>query len=781
MERNKIKICCNPYEKTIEYYRWDKEYEQYLELTDKSKLSKTEFTKNITIQNKIQDILEILQDDYNVGNAGMDIEFEGTSDDYHDMIDALKIFCAGKDIRIYKGKNELLNASETMKVINAEYSKLEKYFDEKNADSELKDIISKYKNAVKPNIPICVMGLYSAGKSSFINSLIGQEILPSASDPTTARNYRITAGNHAKICFTYNGQEIVLNFDGSQYKPNKSGELEILKDLQSIITDVEKHTLEIHMNKALEILNKEKYNGNISDIIKVTVPFVNSSLPIKEYTFEIYDTPGSDSASHKEHLNVLKESIKEQTNGLPILVTDCDSLDKEGNRELIDTIKELGDAFDQTNTMIIINKADDKANDVLEEKKDSDGIISKWQSNRLFFVSSIIGLGSKKANATKKQNWIDSQYHKIYKNNYMNFVNPNKRDDFDPDEDEYKELYKYNIWSEDRKKEYQNSPKGDNEILVNSGIQCVEYEIGVFARKYALYNKCEKAKEYLDEAIKWTTAKMEEIQKKQDEEIKSLKESIGAKERELIKQIEKFKKEFASETNKEFAEKIDELKKNSMDKDNNALKTDIDDIWKRAKEGAKGQDEKIKKAESDIQRKYNEKMENVYGKARMLAVEYFADRERDYRNTCIGIVSENQEISKEKKQILTEFIMKVKYIYYPKLGLRPAKEIKILMFKTLNKKEWVKRYDEGLNNGLEKMSDLFQEKNKKSFEDFIKLLSDGLIKRLAEFNPDLKEKSNKVDYLNKKQNTLNSNCKKINESKEKILNLTEYKECVNNE
>ena len=47
---------------------------------------------------------------------------------------------------------------------------------------------SKFSEGV---IPICVFGNYSAGKSTFINALIGREVLPSGGDPVTAKIYKI--------------------------------------------------------------------------------------------------------------------------------------------------------------------------------------------------------------------------------------------------------------------------------------------------------------------------------------------------------------------------------------------------------------------------------------------------------------------------------------------------------------------------------------------------------------------------------------------------------------
>ena len=58
-----------------------------------------------------------------------------------------------------------------------------KSVDEKKIDEELK----KFADASKDTIPICILGNYIAGKSTFINSLIGAEILPGGDKPLYTR------------------------------------------------------------------------------------------------------------------------------------------------------------------------------------------------------------------------------------------------------------------------------------------------------------------------------------------------------------------------------------------------------------------------------------------------------------------------------------------------------------------------------------------------------------------------------------------------------------------
>ena len=83
MERNKVKIICNPFEKKIEYRRWgipegEEEYE-WMELGSKSKLLIEKKFTHATIQHNAFEIIDEICEEYNRGNVGLDIVFEGTS------------------------------------------------------------------------------------------------------------------------------------------------------------------------------------------------------------------------------------------------------------------------------------------------------------------------------------------------------------------------------------------------------------------------------------------------------------------------------------------------------------------------------------------------------------------------------------------------------------------------------------------------------------------------------------------------------------------------------
>lgn len=70
-------------------------------------------------------------------------------------------------------------------------------------------------------VPICVLGNYSAGKSTFINALIGSEILPNGIEPITAKIYKIARSKYkdrASVKCQYQDQDVTILFTDVETK-----------------------------------------------------------------------------------------------------------------------------------------------------------------------------------------------------------------------------------------------------------------------------------------------------------------------------------------------------------------------------------------------------------------------------------------------------------------------------------------------------------------------------------------------------------------------------------
>lgn len=119
-----------------------------------------------------------------------------------------------------------------------------------------------------------------------------------------------------------------------------------------------------------------------------------------------------------------KKSDGDLSNGLPIFVSEFNTLDSTDNDKLyqaINNMKELDNRF----TMIVVNKADaaslkkDGFNEDDQDRILSLAIPRQMYAGGLYFVSSIMGLGCK-----ERHEIIDDHNAEIFEDQYNKYSNP---------------------------------------------------------------------------------------------------------------------------------------------------------------------------------------------------------------------------------------------------------------------------------------------------------------------------------------------------------------------
>ena len=401
---------------------------------------------------------------------------------------------------------------------------------------EITKNLVKVSDALDDIVPICVFGNYSSGKSTFINALIGREVLPSGGDPVTAKAFKIQNSSQtdvARIKFTHWGEVIELSFEDDSYRVIK-GDVndKLLLELDSEIKEKETMTMNQMVSVALEFINayekRDSSSTEIGNMIELYIAFSKTGiLGSSNNKFVIFDTPGSNTATNDGHIEVLKEALEGFSNGIPVWVSQYEAIDTMDNEALCNNILNI-DALDKRFTMIVLNKAD--VSDLPEKEFNEKQVknikefksVEKMYASGIFFVSSIMGLGAKNDGILS-----DKYYRKIYKLQKDSFT--------DPDDEDYMQLYKYNIMPLQIKEEviaYAANEK--NIVYVNSGLHCVETEIEEFASKYSAYNKCQMVNALLTDVVDKTTEKIE----KRVQERKKLREKyrndLEEKKQQLI-------------------------------------------------------------------------------------------------------------------------------------------------------------------------------------------------------------------------------------------------------
>ena len=589
----KIKIISNPYIKQINYQKWNDDVVngesgwKPIDYTNNpsSKLISEDLTVSF-FPFKANDIVDVIIEEFSDGE--LEILFAGTDDEYN----VLQSICESEKycsiITLQRDSIVLENARDILPDIVDLFKEVSPLIAQSVRDRSKIDIeLSKFSEASNENIPICIVGNYSAGKSSFINSLIGHEVLPSGDEPVTARIYKISPSSHldrGRIKFKYDGTDVLVRFRGNnQDVESDLGDHPLIERIKEVIEPLDTVDLIRSINRTLQTINnfgEEELDDKVSDLIEIEVPFNSNMHGCGKQNFVIFDTPGSNSASNNKHVKVLKQAMENMSNGLPIFVSEFNSLDSMDNEKLykdIDALEELDSRF----TMVVVNKSD-KANLPKDgfTQGDEDRILSmaiprNLYSGGIFFVSSVIGLGAK-----TKGIFDNEFYEEIYEDTIPRFSDPTHK--------RYKSLYKYNIMPKQLKKEaIAESEECTDLILANSGIYCVEQEINAFAAVYSAYNKCIQSELFLGKVFAVTRTEIEAATRERESSRQYRSQMLDKDKKNIIETLEKtaenLKKQFIDEyitymtpiySNVDFRISADSLKAKEM-----TLKARFDELF----------------------------------------------------------------------------------------------------------------------------------------------------------------------------------------------------------
>lgn len=526
-----LKIISNPYTREIKFLSYKEQSQQWEDVKEgnvNSKLREDESGRNF-LPFRIKEIIDTIIAEYYINNDKIHIQFEGTQDEYTEVENVCREEGISDKIELSRTQTILENAriifEPTKEIFATVQPIIEKII--KDDINVCKDL-NKVSDALKDIIPICVFGNYSAGKSTFINALIGGEVLPSGGDPVTAKVYKIERSKQpdtAKVRFSYKDEAFEILFEGTDYRLlSKNEENELVRNIFKSIEESKANNMNAFVSIALELINgyekKDKDDIVISNVIELEIPFSKNGILGQSYNnFVIFDTPGSNSESNSEHTKVLEEALEGFSNGIPVWISTYETVDSTDNASLCEKILDIK-ALDKRFTMIILNKADGSDLDEggFSKKRQQEILeyssVEKMYASGIYFVSSIMGLGAKNNGVL-----ADKHYRKIYRSQ-QDMYN-------DPDDEDYAALYTYNIMPHQIKKCVEKySAECQNLIYANSGLYCVEQEMENFASKHAAYNKCQMVYMFLKEVI-------EETDRRIVSRTESLKRTREARRREL--------------------------------------------------------------------------------------------------------------------------------------------------------------------------------------------------------------------------------------------------------
>ena len=503
---NKIKVVSNPYEKTVTFSRYDLSSESWITINSEnnsnSKLVSAVFQRGF-FPFKVYDILKEIENEYAVPDEKLELIFEGPNDEKQQLDEALKDE-RFSNIILSSSTNYLENARDVLPEINRIFRNLEpliiKNIGESNKEIEAQ--LKRFSDASGDTVPICVLGTYSAGKSTFINALIGQELLPSAEIPVTAKIYKVTASlyeDRAKISFIFKDDRVVLTFHDDQVFYDGLNETDAFgKEINEILNDSFDSIIS-KLHAVLEVINDFADEG-VGDLIEILVPFSKGILGDVGSKITIFDTPGSNSSTNSQHSEVLANAMAGMSNGLPVFVTDSSSLDSKDNSNLKEKLISV-DGLDERFTMIVVNKAEAADLSLANFKRDSfrnkimnQVVPRELYAQGIYYVSSILGLGSKLKGHL--EGGFYSEQFDTYREKYSN-----------PETKYYKKLYEFDILPRQMSSTVRaTAEKSSDLIYANSGLLTIEDSIKTFVDRYSHYDKCQQAKALLDKLLLRTNA-----------------------------------------------------------------------------------------------------------------------------------------------------------------------------------------------------------------------------------------------------------------------------------
>ena len=646
---NQVKIIYNPYQKTIRYRYRSAPDQAWGDLYQGSALFSDLKYQQGSLQNCAEEIIDYILKDCCTDGRGVDLFFSGTDTDWEDLKEIVRRMDVKQQICCCDGGGRMISSEAVLEKIDEIFKGVAEDFAD---DSKIKADLDKYLDASRSGVVLVVAGAYSAGKSSFINALIGEELLPTASSPTTAQIFKVTSlprgtWSDTVIRFQYGDQSVQICFNQDGYYLEDSAflpELELKRCLDTALRDVRPSPA--YVCRLISVLNEFNSLKNgaadhlISDWIEIDTPFVGSTLPLDRYQFTICDTPGPNAAKRKEHKEAMEKALEGQTNGLPLLLTDPDNMSSTTVEELREQLSGI-EALDTSNTMIVVSKADRTDLDSLKENLRKDDNFSI--QNSVIFVSSVVGLGAKKADMTC---CVDTNTRRVYKTQAPLFQ------DGDP-----------KLFLADKLPEYRLQPiceagekanEGEDmqqRLLHNSGLWAVENEISRFAEKYAAYNKSQQAQTYLSSAIRTLRDRAERKKVEKAELLAQIVVKMSEKEQELVHALEAEKEKRLQDDPVEYKEIIrTQIEKFESSMAPNVLKPQIAAQWKQ-----------LKKNDGDMQRWITKEMQKMQ---KMIANSLYSESRAFWRmhlnwftSNCAELVTESKGLSEQQKEFLREHII----------------------------------------------------------------------------------------------------------------------------
>jgi GTPase SAR1 family protein len=823
-----IKIISNPYENTVAYQRWDESTEEWVAIDAADNPNSALLSEELStgfFPFKVDKIVNEIFNSYSSPSEGLELRFEGPDDEYQSLVAFVENGSYCDTLAVSRSSKCLQNARDVLPEVVKVFGKLRPLIIKSTHDEEsVNEELRKFTEAANNIIPICVVGNYSSGKSTFINALLGAEYLPAGEEPLTAKVYQISRASQAhgaRVDFELDGRDVSLRFDNEDVDTIGLLNSDPLKEkLEGSIRNA-KEGIVAHVSKALETLNGSIDNatdGHVSDLISVEVPFSSKGLlGDSQNEFKIFDTPGPNSVSNAKHVDILRGAMKSFSNGIPIFISEYNDLDSTDSEKLYNEINTI-DSLDPRFTMIVVSKADHAnlpsggfSEEGIEKILDQ-AVVRSLYAEGIYFVSSLIGLGSKNGG-----DFLSDYLVREFSLQESMYSDPASRF--------YMRLYEYDILPDQIKKDVlSSSERCENKLFANSGLYCVEKAINAFAGKYASYNKCRQLEQSLENAYVAASEDTKAELRNLEGVRKDLKEKLSADMNQLTERLEVVSKQQGHAAQRGYSTTMDEyvntfrthlsaraLRKNELElRDEKGHQMDlpgeIDDVSEALDALGKGLQRSVysivhdhdaasvKNASNDFRRDFGRALDEisdvgeVQGKAKKEAMlslldnvneaasdglriasesidgkskDYWTEQAETLKAQLVAVVTDASGLSDSARDRLTQVIMTFPCIKLPPREDFQVDQFIIHPFETVHKSKLAKAYNERINTALTSIDKEIERSHAESFCRWSDRLLETLEDNITEFSPTLHDQYARIQEQEKMIEQLRSRQDKL--------------------
>lgn len=404
---------------------------------------------------------------------------------------------------------------------------------------EANNIRDKISSLADNHVSLCFTGVYSAGKSSLINALLGYRILPEAVKSETAKMIKIFSpadGKTVKIRFLIRNvlselewNDAMLSFEFAK-GPSES---EIVTQIQNVVNEAKG---KLQHDQIREILSSLNTKAEISPDITLEFPV---ALDTNLVQFTIYDTPGSDS-NYLEHQTVLNDALAEQTQSILVFVVHPTKLEGEGNNALLNYLKTAEEKSSKTSidigrSLFVVNYSDSiKAIDREQlryseiKNKDDESFSIKLADKKLLFATAKFGYIAKAVKnniATDDEQWdFDDNSNGILSKSLKNPNGPCFRQNHCATSERATAIM-INKSENALIEAEQNEDKAER-LYISSGLFALEAEIRNYGEKFAAAVKAYAIIHSVEEALKKLNNRADSLRRSNDKEIQDIERDI---------------------------------------------------------------------------------------------------------------------------------------------------------------------------------------------------------------------------------------------------------------